>query len=621
MAHLQIIGVLALALGLTACTRGPKAPFTLGETERASIEALQADPWAKERWLHKTASLLRYRQGLDAADDVEALKSQPPEAVVAALMRDARFGDATLDFALYFLGKRPNSLRDARGWYREQVLLIPQAVSAARETLRDGDFLQLLNFDQPYYGLPLRPIQGGEPAREKLFKDAVAHFDRLAAEVEAGMAAGDKNLTCKTAGEYMVHPAHILVDAGMTLVLYDHLMNSPEWFGEHHLYCVSSGTGPAPDLVRYRAIRPKFLKLIDALKTQLPANYAPTELAKLRALDSATMSHNGFYNQLTNRLWAKIDNSTTNYNRRRAAFFLKRFFCDDLTPVNVALPSAHVTGRHGSEPSCMACHYKLDPMAGFFKDVSHLGVFYGTASHHHVKFSDGPTQLHNRYVTEWRAPESAPRPWLVGYIRSMELENENTYGEALPDLFRIIQTAPEVKACLTRRVYEYALGEGRSVDASYLSYLERAFSEEAKVNSARAFKMLLTRIVLSGAFAHPNPDPNECYDYAPGVNPQARPPCQVAFIFEKNCASCHGPTAAKGGLRLTEWVATEGGARGFTHKKAGQQLPARESFTRILNRLTTSDPDARMPMGQSMPDPERVILVKWLEEQLKKGAP
>ncbi len=63
-----------------------------------------------------------------------------------------------------------------------------------------------------------------------------------------------------------------------------------------------------------------------------------------------------------------LANSSTNYNRKRAAYVLKRFFCDDLNPVGFEDPAEHIGGAHGSQTSCYACHYKLDPMAGFFRN-------------------------------------------------------------------------------------------------------------------------------------------------------------------------------------------------------------------------------------------------------------
>src|SRR5690606_6614086 len=100
----------------------------------------------------------------------------------------------------------------------------------------------------------------------------------------------------------------------------------------------------------------------------------------------------------------RLPNSSTNFNRKRANYALKRFFCDDLTPVNVVLPDDHAGGRHGTDPGCQACHYKLDPMAGFFR--YHNG--FGTSSKDPdgiIFFSDGALKPLGEYLGEWRSDD------------------------------------------------------------------------------------------------------------------------------------------------------------------------------------------------------------------------
>ena len=44
-----------------------------------------------------------------------------------------------------------------------------------------------------------------------------------------------------------------------------------------------------------------------------------------------------------------LGNSSTNFNRKRSAYVLKRFFCDDLIPIGFETPQEHVGGAHGSQ--------------------------------------------------------------------------------------------------------------------------------------------------------------------------------------------------------------------------------------------------------------------------------
>ena len=170
-----------------------------------------------------------------------------------------------------------------------------------------------------------------------------------------------------------------------------------------------------------------------------------------------------------------LANSSTNYNRKRAAYVLKRFFCDDLNPVGFEAPEEHVRGAHGSDTSCYSCHYKLDPMAGFFRN---RGALFGDASdfaRYRVRRSG--ERRPQTYQSAWRAPEGTGRTWNVGYIRSPRWKEQNSYGESIADLSRIIRNAPEAKRCLMKRLTEYAVGDNQTIDGAYLDDLTEAFRE------------------------------------------------------------------------------------------------------------------------------------------------
>jgi hypothetical protein len=95
----------------------------------------------------------------------------------------------------------------------------------------------------------------------------------------------------------------------------------------------------------------------------------------------------------TKRFLRRYVNSTTNRSRRRAAAVFNIFLCDEMRPVVIpnesddrkalakafpadssGKPSEHARamaklgeeGKHGRDPMCMSCHYKLDPMAKTF---------------------------------------------------------------------------------------------------------------------------------------------------------------------------------------------------------------------------------------------------------------
>jgi hypothetical protein len=312
--------------------------------------------------------------------------------------------------------------------------------------------------------------------------------------------------------------------------------------------------------------------------------------------------------------WKELENSSTNYNRRRAAYMLDRFFCDDLKPINAALPDAHTGDRHASDPGCAACHYKLDPMAGFFKDYGQMGVDFSADGI--LVFDDGAVMDKAAYQASWAAAPGSEHAWNIGYARSATDESQNTYGENLGDLFQIIESAPEVKACVVRRAFEYFNGDEQLVDPGYLAYLTDLFIKEAQGNSTDALKSLVRRVLTGNTFRRSDPRSDECYDFTPGVDPSSHPPCDVAFILQKNCATCHSGSSSQGGLDLTGWTTDASGRQTFPHRSAGgAQRPAPDTFAAILDRITITDPQRSMPLGRFMAANDREALFLWIDNQ------
>lgn len=88
----------------------------------------------------------------------------------------------------------------------------------------------------------------------------------------------------------------------------------------------------------------------------------------------------------TNRFYSRYPTTRLNKNRKRAAAIFRIFLCDSMTPVvlssdeddrdllNLSLGggavqdhgTADAEARHGSDPQCNSCHYKLDPAANTF---------------------------------------------------------------------------------------------------------------------------------------------------------------------------------------------------------------------------------------------------------------
>ena len=297
---------------------------------------------------------------------------------------------------------------------------------------------------------------------------------------------------------------------------------------------------------------------------------------------------------------------------------MKRFFCDDLTPIGVQFPAVHAAGKHGSDPSCFSCHYKLDPMAGFFRNYGLLFIDY--SKNNQIVFDDNVTMDRKLYEQAWAGGPDADHPLNIGYIRSTKDLSQNFYGSSPDDLFNYLKTAPEVRRCLMKRAYEYLVADNQTVDGDYLDYLTDQFNQDTvqSGSSAIALKNTFARIVLGPGFGTPNADRGTCYDHKPGYVSSNGVPCQVASNLNKNCVTCHSSTQGPGGLDLSHWETSKDGSGGFPHVDAqGAAVPHDKTFQMIMDRLNTTDPDLRMPYLKDMLTADRQQLYLWANGMLK----
>ena len=108
-----------------------------------------------------------------------------------------------------------------------------------------------------------------------------------------------------------------------------------------------------------------------------------------------------------------------------------------------------------------------------------------------------------------------------------------------------------------------------------------------------------------------------CYDVPHGVDPATRAPCRIATLLYRHCVSCHSKASPLGGLDLSSWVKRSDGLSGFIHKTASDEPSTKESVQTMIDRLTSSDDEMRMPYKKDMPEEERNELVAWAQKYLK----
>jgi hypothetical protein len=625
----KLILVLAIFC-LSACTSSDSTPPPLKSylTNKKTIVTDVNDRAATLQWINKSAKVLRSGRGLDSHDDTKALLKMTRREILEKFMTEARFGDMVLDFNLFFLGLKKADLRLPDGSYRPKILEESMApMNAAREVVSGGDYLKLLDYDQPVFVLPLEdrskgldPNFSGDPeefrAKQlKNFQDGIDKAVKITDE-DPKWATTRREEICSAVSDGAVLGLYYY---GLPFQFYRTILESNDWFFPIYLPCrlggVTSSDLPANTPEILKRLKTQAEDLIPYMKSLHPSAYSATTVTGVREAPAEKLKLREAQVPFLRDMYNNIPNSSTNFNRRRAAFVLKRYFCDDLTPIDVVIdPAKHADGRHASEKSCLACHYKLDPMAGFFKNIGFGGFDFSQSP---VLLTDDQV-LFNRekYQANWKGGPKSNNEWNIGYIRSTNFPEKNEFGQDLKDLFGIIRKAPEAKRCIVKRLTEYVLGAGQTIDAGYMEYLTAQFEKEAAANSSKAFKELLIRVLGSQTFDQGDVDQSQCYDYAPGESPEGRPPCKVAHTFSKNCAQCHGPSAAAGGLDLTQWVKTADGTMGFKHVKNQNQLSSKASLGVILERLTTTDTDRRMPLAKFMNHQDLEELVLWTQQNL-----
>jgi len=632
------LAALAAAIIAVVPAEAQQRPSWIDEVRLFPAKIAREQAWNKRWWIEKTARLLRGGEGISPDDDIDALMKLSEDEILRRFMRDARFGDTVLDFNLFMLGFKPDRLNTG-GTYDRIAFDFSNAVAAAQAALDGGDYLKLFDLEGPLYLAPLSQEPEDAPTgqdagltspqlRLKAFGELRAAF---AAVIKIGKAPARPNgdWFCLQVGNLVARREALVKrvlrafnDAEVFVltrtqaieapfepvakVLAEECDGQPEQWVEVHLLVAAMEQAVA-----------QFDKAFAEMLKFEPARYRPRSVAEFRAFDRAALPGAPAWLAFGHEQSIALGNSSTNFNRKRAAYVLKRFFCDDVVASPPEPPTPH--GEAKAETSCTACHAKLDPMAGFFR--GHGAYFYDYGRVPAIVFDDLSTIERGKYEQAWRAPPNAGREWNIGYIRSASTPGGNLYGSTLADLSRIIREAPEAKRCLVKRLFEYMVTPDQMIDGGYLDHLAGAFEREAAVSSSEALKNTILRIAQSQAFRQRNLVARQCYDHAPGTNPADVPPCRVSFVLKKNCAGCHDSAEnGDGNLDLGAWVmAPDGRNRTFPHwNKFYDQVAPEETLAKLVERLATLDPKLRMPKNRIMRADERAELLEWAQQELAR---
>ena len=645
-------------LGLLSCTKGESPSYDpsdaaeihrhdfVSDTPKCDLQnpivvtdqhAPQSD-WDKRWWLDKVEKILAPRTTLSRDEKDQLLKLGRVE-ILDRLMKRPEFLDAALDFNLFFLGFKQDHLHDGLDNYVARVYDFPNAIESALSLTGDtpshGNYFSLFNLYSASYSAPLNDIRTIDPntqmtlaqkhqKRVELATDILAKVQRMLDQLNSATEFDPKKFCADFTETNVVN--ELFSDYGLPINVSFLQQFSGLGLQSVGALCRAQEKMLREDVLLKMQNALAYLKVFLASTDGLdPFFYQPKRLTDIKIFQVPDQSNLTLQFGFTSRL--SLTNSSTNYNRKRAAYVLKNFFCDDLTPIQVETPTEHTNGQHGSDTSCFACHYKLDPMAGFFKNyglffVNFTGDPFGTMSKTPtIVFDDQANQDLNEYSKTWLAPENAHRKWNIGYVRSTNHEELNDYGESLEDLFTIIQKSPEVKLCLTKRMFEYATSPQQTVDSGFLDYLSERFTQTAHCqDSSLAFKNLVKEVTLSSSFVTRDPVADQCYDFPPGYDPKDAAPCKVNAILARNCTKCHSPSSDESDLDLTHWIRQTDGHMDFKHlDDSGKQYSQKETLEMMQERLQTTNVKKRMPKNHYMNPIEREALFNWTVEILRSS--
>jgi hypothetical protein len=583
---------------------------------------LTFDPETHAWWTERVNNTLRLSEPVDSVSGSSEFSKMKPKDVVAAMMNDAGYYDMMTDFTMYWLGiKGPGIFAEDHSTYPWKKIISPsvakhhQVVNAVKAMAANNNyFANLFKETGPIilyevnrlYGGPQQPNQP-EPTNAEIRAKLLEKAKEQVATLIPLAKPESKTEFCDAYDNFYI--GYLGGPNGLN----DSESSVSDPFDDWCYFDEAKiPNDPAALLNAKISYYENLIADLNAIDQRLGGR-SPLAVSHVTDLDLVRLSTGAIVGrQYSEEFFQLIQNSSTNRNRKRAAWALKRFFCDDLTPINVEAPSSHVGGQHGSDPACYSCHYKLDPMAGYFRELGFFGVSF--ASSPQIFFDDGANASRVDYEKPWKAAPETGREWNIGYIRSTTDDKLNTFGSNFTDLLQLLQTAPEVKECFVRRAFEYVVGENQVVDRGWLKSVTAKMTETEKTSTTAAIKGVFADIVMSKAFLARDRNNNECYDLPTGTAAKNRAPCQIANIIERNCASCHSETSKQGGLDLTTWKVQANGQPGFNHTADGQPLPPSESFQKILERLATTDQSKRMPLMRAMPPQDLEALFLWLQK-------
>ena len=596
---------------------------------------------ARRQFIDKASRALHPSAAPLTADQVDAMMDMSDEDIVAQLYAAPETRDAVFALSLDFVGAPIDELHQGGGWSPKPFVFAP-AVSAAR-AFRDGtdplaplfttkaapatgvshgpdpDVLSML------FGLTLTGTPKSQRAQiENYF---TSDTRSLRQQINAMPEPFDQTAMCGLYEQTLTSVAYYYIPMviGIPQSIYGAgYPNELAYPAGYPLYdaCFQNLTITKADAL---ATLDAFDANITGMFARLEPLFATWETQPEVAFDPVDFASIGFYayadapdfarnTQFYPTFWDDAQNSSTNFSRRRGAYVLDRFFCDDLKPVGAALPESHGDGKHASDPGCRSCHFKLDPMAGFFRRHG----FSGTGTRR------PPSSPATRHVRRQHVRELHDLPGRVERAhRQPSVTTSATSGRRATTRSTATATrsristgscrAPrEVERCFVQRVFEHFNGADQAVDPGFLDDV----ATDIHGRGADRLPHAISRILTGQTFRTPDRNSTVCYDLAPGADTAHRPPCEVASDPPRELHVVPRRPEPAVGPRSQHVEKGSDGQFGFRYVANGTAVSRTDTFMRMLDRVTTSDLSRQMPQGRDMELRSREQLALWLQQMV-----
>lgn len=583
----------------------------------------------REGWVDKASLHLR-GVGLGPQENMSELLQKSDEDILEYFMNDPKFDAVMIFFGAKFYG-RALTFDPNQSLSSGEASRVPQALAAAK-AVRDGrNFFELVsdapsilvtsiappgNFatlppditpaDIPNYSQMVRE------ARRQAMQSQLTTIDAIVKKFSSNKESMCNALPVLIPSQNFGSFANLLSGSGLGSI---GQLLSDTWAARIERKCQNEAAS-ANDIAQLLLELKQGIEVIH--KSMEPYTEAKRFLTLAESISIQLRLPNlgpilGPFSGRAKDTWGFLTNSSTNINRKRGAYILRTLFCDDLIPLDVPASKAmqHAKGKHATAPECLACHYKLDPMAGLFRHYGLRGNYMKDAKV--FTFDDQKTlnkEEYTKYLEEnWGS--DAKGGMKVGYYTAPDVRHPDWRGDDLEDLWAFAEKSSDVRQCVVKRLAEFFLGEGQVYDKEWLNEISHDLVPGP--TSGQAARKFIKQLVMSKTFKVLDPERGECFDI-PKQRTTASPlPCAVRSVLESKCLGCHSNLTNN--LDLSSWQNRADGKPWFAHVSDEKQPIGRTQSAEIMmSRIKSAEDGVRMPPNGAIHDTERQVIYTWLNE-------